>query len=84
MDYSRIYNNLIKNAKSRNSVEHEYYEIHHIIPRCIGGTDEQDNLVRLTYKEHYVAHHLLCKMYPTEDKLVYGFFCMLRNSSGKR
>jgi hypothetical protein len=47
-------------------------ERHHIVPRCIGGTDERSNLVDLTPEEHYVAHQLLVKMYPDVDSLVYA------------
>ena len=32
---------------------------HHIIPRHLGGTDDADNLIDLTYADHYQAHRLL-------------------------
>jgi len=32
---------------------------HHIIPRHLGGTDDEDNLVKLTYADHAKAHRLL-------------------------
>jgi hypothetical protein len=38
-----------------------YTEKHHIIPRCMGGSDDKVNLVVLTAREHYVAHLLLTK-----------------------
>jgi hypothetical protein len=37
-------------------------EIHHIIPRSLGGVDEPENLVRLTYHDHAWCHWLLTKM----------------------
>ena len=40
-----------------------YKERHHIIPRCVGGTDEHTNLTYLTAREHYFAHLLLAKHY---------------------
>ena len=40
-----------------------YYERHHIIPRCCGGTNEEDNLILLTAREHFLAHYLLTKLY---------------------
>ncbi len=61
MDYSRIYNELIKNAKCRK-IE-GYVERHHIIPKCIGGSNDSDNIVKLTAKEHFIAHLLLIKIY---------------------
>lgn len=36
-------------------------EQHHIIPRCIGGSDDADNLIYLTYQEHFTAHRLLAE-----------------------
>lgn len=63
MNYQKIYNQLIENARLKNNSENEYYEIHHIIPSCVGGTSESNNLVKLTAREHFVAHKLLCKLY---------------------
>ena len=70
MDYSKIYNSIINNGKNRHSDENIYYESHHIIPKCLGGTDKKDNLVFLTAREHFIAHLLLVKMYPTNYGLV--------------
>lgn len=39
-----------------------YTERHHIIPKSMGGTDEQSNLVWLTAEEHLRVHLLLPKM----------------------
>jgi hypothetical protein len=62
MNYKKIYDNLI--SKGRNRVLNCYVERHHIIPKCMGGTDDEENLVELTPEEHYVAHQLLVKIYP--------------------
>lgn len=78
MLYSRIYESIIERAKNR--VLTEYSEKHHIIPKCLGGTDEPENIVRLTFREHFICHHLLCKMYPDEKKLIYAFSFMVRVS----
>lgn len=40
-----------------------YTEIHHIIPRCVGGDDSKDNLVKLSAREHFICHILLTKIY---------------------
>lgn len=77
MDYNKHYNNLISRAKSRILLG--YTESHHIIPRCMGGTDEQSNLVKLTAEEHYVAHQLLVKIYPQDKKLVKAAMMMVPN-----
>jgi hypothetical protein len=43
----------------------------------MGGLDDKDNIVVLSPKEHYVAHHLLYKHYKTPS-LAHAFFMMLR------
>lgn len=68
MDYRKIYDKLIGRAKAR--VIEGYVEVHHIVPRCMNGTNETDNLVELTPEEHYLAHQLLVKMYPDHGGLV--------------
>lgn len=40
-----------------------YVERHHIIPRCMGGSNDRDNLVALTAREHFLAHMLLGKIH---------------------
>lgn len=67
MNYKKIYDDLIQRGKSRTLSG--YKERHHIVPRCMGGTDEMENLVDLTAEEHFVAHQLLVKIYPDEIKL---------------
>jgi hypothetical protein len=61
MDYHKHYNYLINRAKTRNISTSK--ERHHIVPKCIGGTDDPSNLVDLTLHEHYIAHVLLAKIY---------------------
>lgn len=58
--YSRWYEALI--TKAQNRTIEGYVERHHIIPRSFGGNDSKANLVKLTAREHYVAHALLWKM----------------------
>lgn len=67
MNYKKHYSLLIERAKDRSTVE--YTEMHHILPRCIGGDDDRDNLVRLYPEEHFLAHQLLVKMNPDNPKL---------------
>jgi len=79
MEYSRHYETLCERAKNRNL--EEYTEKHHIIPRCMGGTDGGENLVDLTPEEHYVAHQLLVKMHPDNGSLIYAANMMSVDSS---
>lgn len=59
--YSRWYELLIQSAQLRGTVI-GYKEVHHIIPRSFGGSNDKSNLVQLTAREHYIAHALLWKM----------------------
>ena len=74
MNYTKHYNTLIIKASSR--ILTSYCEEHHILPRCMGGSDESDNLVRLTASEHFIAHLLLSKMYPKIHGLHIAAFLM--------
>jgi len=56
-----------------------YYEDHHILPKCVGGCDKQNNLVLLTTKEHFICHKLLTYIYKGNYKLVYAFHKMTHN-----
>lgn len=38
-----------------------YSEAHHIVPKSLGGSDDSSNLIRLTARQHYVAHWMLWK-----------------------
>lgn len=66
----RAYIELIFNAKSkqneRNIDLNEYYEIHHIFPKSIYPEyiSNKHNLIKLTYKEHFIAHKLLSEFIP--------------------
>lgn len=81
MNSTKIYNNLIEKVKKENRLKNNiiYYEKHHIIPKCMGGHNGEQNLVLLTYKEHILSHWLLSKIYPLNHKLA----CAFRNMSTK-
>tara|TARA_S200002703_G_scaffold63639_1_gene55157 strand:- start:2387 stop:3133 length:747 start_codon:yes stop_codon:yes gene_type:complete len=63
MNYRRVYNQIISNRKSNPLGLAEYGELHHIIPKCLGGEDIKTNLIRLTAREHFICHALLAEMY---------------------
>ena len=74
MDYQKIYNQIIERAKER--ILEGYKEKHHILPKCLGGSNDKNNLVELTAREHFLCHRLLCEIYPKNDKLWYALFLM--------
>ena len=68
MDYSSIYDQLIERGKTR--ILEGYTEKHHIIPRCMGGSNDTSNLVDLCPREHFIAHVLLSKIHPENHSLM--------------
>lgn len=81
MNYKNIYEALITRAQNRQL--EGYVERHHILPRCMNGTDDPSNLVELTPEEHFVAHQLLVKIYPDVDKLIFALAVMSGKNNNK-
>lgn len=75
--YTTWYLSIISNAKTRPNFE-GYGEIHHIIPKSLGGSNDPTNLVKLTAKEHFICHLLLTKMVlgVPKNKMVYALWCL--------
>ena len=82
MKYLGHYDRLIQRAQSRSL--DGYKEKHHIVPRCMGGSNDPSNLVDLTAEEHFVAHQLLVKIYPNIKGLAFACLKMIGNPWGKR
>jgi len=83
------YNNFIANilnTRGRFACGNEYHERYHIIPKCMDGTDEKNNLIDLYAREHFVAHKLLALENPKNEKLVGAWHAMafLKNDSHQR
>ena len=80
MDYLKIYNSLCSSRKSFNRIKssNNYYELHHIKPKWLGGSDNENNLVLLTAREHYLAHYLLFLHY--KDKPSSAAFHFMNNT----
>ena len=74
MDYQKIYNQIIERAKTRQL--EGYFEKHHIIPKCLGGSNDKENLIQLTAREHFLCHLLLTEIYPNESKLKQALWLM--------
>jgi hypothetical protein len=70
LNYEKIYKDLCESRKARKLCSEAGYEIHHIIPRSAGGNNKVENLVKLSCREHYIAHKLLTKIY-VNDKTLY-------------
>jgi hypothetical protein len=63
MHYQTIYDIIISNAQYRPKKKAIGYDLHHVIPKSCGGTNDKSNLVSLTYREHYICHMILVKLY---------------------
>lgn len=53
---------------------------HHIIPRCLDGSDDPSNIKMLTYDEHVEAHRILCEKYPNHFGLRFAYLNMMNLS----
>ncbi len=82
--YLKIYDSIVLRAKSRGLIKKnlDYYtEKHHIYPKCLGGLDDEMNLVLLTYREHVICHKLLTKL-SDDPKVFLAASLMLRTRLG--
>ena len=58
-----------------------YTERHHIIPRSLGGSNQKENIIKLSVRQHFVCHLLLTKMLicsKSRGKMCWALKCMLR------
>lgn len=69
--FGQIYSNLCESNKSRKDNYKKYSGLHehHIVPKHMGGTDENCNLTYLNVREHIIAHYLLWKIYKNPNDL---------------
>ena len=67
MNYKLNYQKLIEYRKT--NILNENYEIHHIVPKSLGGSNSKENLIRLSFREHFLAHYLLWKMTDGKEHL---------------
>lgn len=68
MNYVEVYNSIIYDPRNNLLTKDHGIEFHHIHPRSLGGSDEHDNIVKLTYRQHFICHWLLTKIYKGEAK----------------
>jgi len=68
------YIKFIEQRKRRFLSEKCYVEKHHIIPRSLNGSDDENNIVILSAREHFIAHLILWK--GVGGKMIYAFWRM--------
>lgn len=76
--YLNWYKNIIINRINSPISEGEN---HHIIPRSMGGSNEKENIIKLTPKEHYICHLCLTKFTKNQD--YYKMLCAINAMSMK-
>lgn len=81
MNYNKLYSKLISFYGLKEKPT-DYSERHHILPKCLGGDDDKENLVYVSARVHYILHRILCKIYPNSDKLKFAFWAMNNQLSG--
>lgn len=83
MNYLKVYHSLILKAQGR-VLTNIYIERHHIVPLSLKGDDIESNIVSLTAKEHFVAHHLLWKIHRNREMTkAFMLMCSTRRGSVK-
>ena len=75
LTYEEFINNILE-TRGRFACGDEYHERHHIVPRCVGGTNDEYNLIDLFAREHFIAHKMLAEENPNEEGLLYAWWCM--------
>ena len=83
MNLQLIYKKICERGQVRILDKSTYTEKHHIVPRCMGGHNKKTNLTKLTTKEHFICHKILCKIYPDNEKLRYAFWAMCNQKNNR-
>lgn len=83
MTYQEFIENILT-TRGRFACGEEYHERHHIQPKCMGGSNEEENLIDLYPQEHYEAHKLLFEENPHNSGLALAWWnmCHVRNGIG--
>lgn len=92
MNYRHVYMLIIEHAKSeqklglRKKGNGEYYERHHILPKSLFPlwTKRKENLVLLTFREHFFCHQLLTKIYPSSAMYAALFYMSAHKKCNSR
>lgn len=75
MTYDKFIQNIL-NTRGRFACLDGYHERHHIIPKCMNGSNSKDNLIDLYAREHFIAHKLLAEENPQNYQLKYAYWNM--------
>lgn len=76
LHYYNKYINFINSRKNRIICDGTYLENHHIEPEAFGGSNDPENMILLTAREHYIAHWMLFMAYPGNRSMIFAFIGM--------
>lgn len=84
LTYQAFIDNILQ-TRGRFACGDEYHERHHIVPKCLGGTNEENNLIDLFAREHFEAHRLLVLENPENNGLQYAWWnmCQIQGNDGQ-
>lgn len=85
--YTKYYISIIQKAISENRTKNSnIYECHHILPKSIYKNYKKDkwNLVFLTFREHYICHLLLPKMFNNKNAIIKMQNALIRFTKNKK
>jgi hypothetical protein len=72
LHYQKRYDKFIDSLKEQKISG--YTERHHILPKSLGGSNAKSNIIKLTPRQHYIAHWMLWKIYG--GSMTRAFFLM--------
>lgn len=86
--YYDYINDIINTRGQWNIPDGEYWEGHHIIPRCYGGEgrkrSKNSNIIWLYAREHFILHKILSEDNPHDNSLKYAWVMMSYTRDGVR
>ena len=81
--YRALYERFIETRANR-VLDNCNIEVHHITPRCMGGGEEEENLIPLTPREHFLAHLFLNRAYPDHKGITKAHQAMFKGNANQQ
>lgn len=78
------YLRFIEHCRKKNYHPSEYLEKHHIVPRHDGGGDNEENLIRLSLKDHIIAHKIRYEIYGNKYDLAASSYMSGQSAEAKK
>ncbi len=77
-NFYQEYMDIITKARKNGYAKHDtYFEKHHILPTSLGGSNNHDNIIKLTGADHFKCHYLLVKFLKDKSEEHYKMVCAL-------